>query len=59
MSPILPLPMKTIQVVADIVIRDPFFEELPESCVPQFETYRDMVYKYMYYYLLQACCLIL
>lgn len=33
-----------------IIIRDTLWAELPEDCMPNFDTYRDKVYKYMYDY---------
>ena len=38
------------QAVVAIIIRDTLWAELPEDCMPNFDTYRDKVYKYMYDY---------
>lgn len=38
------------QAVVAIIIRDTLWAELPEDCMPNFNTYRDKVYKYMYDY---------
>lgn len=38
------------QAVVAIIIRDTLWAELPEDCLPQFDTYREKVYQYMYDY---------
>lgn len=38
------------QAVVAIIIRDTLWAELPEDCMPQFDTYREKVYQYMYDY---------
>ena len=38
------------QAVVAIIIRDTLWSELPEDCMPNFDLYRDKVYRYMYDY---------
>ena len=38
------------QAVVAIIIRNTLYAELPDSCMPRFEIYRDKVYQYMYDY---------
>ena len=36
------------QALVAIIIRDTLFQELPDSCLPDLDTYRSKVYEYMY-----------